>query len=246
MKVDEPKPVELTAPMNRDTKTVTASTQAFERKTGQSSSPVSPDLAELSEDIASFHGLDRADLTDRARKALMELVVEVAELRQEIGQNRKRIDYLTDLADRDGLTGVLNRRAFVREISHAQIMAREYQTENILLFLSVEDLETLNVEHSRAAGDAAIEHVAEVLRQHVGESDVIGRLGGTEFGVVLIASDVRQATEKADWIARVLENQIFFWEEAEIALRIAAAVHPLSAEEDAASALAATDRHHRI
>jgi len=84
-------------------------------------------------------------------------------------------------AEKDGLTGLLNR-------STTQERIRLKMAENkpgILLHIDLDDLKTINDIYGHGEGDRALQAIAEILRQHFRESDVIGRIGGDEFLVYL-------------------------------------------------------------
>lgn len=249
MKVDEPKPVEPMALPARQAKTIDAAEHDGRRDRGvpgfETVEPPAEDR-DTPEDIAAFHGLSGADLTDRARIAMMQLIEEIAELRQELTRNRKRMAFLAEQADLDPLSTVLNRRAFVRELTHAQLLGREFGAGNALVFLTLENLVAIVERHGRAAGDAAIEHVAGLLRVHVGAGNVVGRLDGGEFGVVLLRSGAEQARDRARRLAGLLEGRPLTWRQGRISLRVGAAVHGLRAEEEAEEALGAPERDHPV
>ena len=84
------------------------------------------------------------------------LIGEVANLRAALEHSDKRLDYLTKLADQDLISTLLNRRAFVRELSRALVVARQGQVGSTLIFLEIETLKEINIRHGLAAGDAAI------------------------------------------------------------------------------------------
>ena len=86
-----------------------------------------------------------------------------------------------NLADEDSLLPVINRRAFVRELSRAMSFAQRYTQPSSLAFFDVNNMKTINDELGHAAGDAALMHVAEMLLEHVRHSDVVGRLGGDQW-----------------------------------------------------------------
>ena len=247
MKVDEPKPLQRTAPASRQTKAVTPSehSQRPDEELLPQIDDQEQEQAELP-DISAFHDVGDEDLTPPARQAMMELVTEVAKLRQEITRNRRRITYLTELADQDSLAPVFNRRAFVRELAHAQFLVKEFQSDNTLVFLVVENLQAINHEHGHGAGDAAVEHAGDVILRQIGDSDVVGRLGGAEFAVVLIGEHGEAAETRARALAKAIENQKLHWHGVEIALEVGLALHPLDIEEDAGEALDSADRDNRL
>ena len=120
--------------MERKTRPTSDPTQKMPPRDSQTESEVTQNFEVEAIDTETFHGLTPEDLTLNARIAMMQLMEEIGQLRQEISRNRKRIAYLSNLADHDELSTALNRRAFLRELGHAQILAREYGALNTLLF----------------------------------------------------------------------------------------------------------------
>ena len=66
----------------------------------------------------------------------------------------------------------------MRELAHAQILARELGAENALLFVSIDNLKDIIDCHGHAVGDAMVEHSADVMLHHFRKANVVGRLGG--------------------------------------------------------------------
>ncbi len=146
-------------------------------------------------------GLSATDLTPRAREVLMTLMAEVEALRRDLERSHQRISELEKLADSDTLSPIANRRAFVRELTRVMSYAERYSVATSLLFFDVNGLKTVNDTLGHAAGDAVLVHVAETLRAHIRASDVVGRLGGDEYAVILTHADEAQAHIKADFLA---------------------------------------------
>ncbi len=69
------------------------------------------------EDVATVMGIPEAELTPKVRQAIQQLMSEVYRLRQDLEEAKQRVGYLEQLADQDTLAPVLNRRAFIRELS---------------------------------------------------------------------------------------------------------------------------------
>jgi diguanylate cyclase (GGDEF)-like protein len=92
---------------------------------------------------------------------------------------------LQRLAQRDGLTGLLNRRA-IEEALDAQMQRSQRSGEVFaLMMLDVDHFKAINDRHGHAAGDLALKHVAAVLRAGLREVDRLGRFGGEEFLLML-------------------------------------------------------------
>src|SRR5438309_715871 len=96
---------------------------------------------------------------------------EIAELRQEIARLEGRLAEAEGLADRDSLTPLLNRRAFMRELARAQAYLQRYGGPASVVFFDLDGLKTINDRFGHAAGDAALDAVARQLIAHVRASD---------------------------------------------------------------------------
>ena len=164
----------------------------------------SSDGAVRAPDSAGFLGIDETELTASVRAALTALLGEIDELRQEVGRLKAHLNEAEDLADRDALTPLLNRRAFVRELKRVAAFAQRYGSPASLVYFDLDGLKAVNDRFGHAAGDLALQAVAGRLAAHVRESDVVGRLGGDEFGVILAQADLGAAQAKAASLAAAI------------------------------------------
>ncbi|TAK47668.1 MAG: GGDEF domain-containing protein [Xanthobacteraceae bacterium] len=128
----------------------------------------------------------------------------IARLERRLAAARRRIAALEAHADTDMLTGILNRRGFVRELRRSLAYARRYGATAALVYFDVDELKPVNDRHGHAAGDAALRHVARALAALVRVSDVIGRLGGDEFAVLMWNVSAQDARAKATQIERAI------------------------------------------
>ena len=117
----------------------------------------------------------------------------------------KRVETeLQDLAVRDPLTGLLNRRGFDRALGQHLALVRRYGPVGALLVLDLDGLKAVNDRHGHEAGDQVIAQVADVLRRRLRSSDTVARLGGDEFAVLL----PQVARHQAEGIAAELVGTI--------------------------------------
>lgn len=155
---------------------------------------------------AAYAGVSEAELTPKVREVLSSLLNEIQTLRNDLAIARERAVDLEQLADRDPLLDILNRRAFARELDRTVSMADRYETPASLVFLDLNGLKAINDMRGHSAGDAALKHVADVLVAHSRQTDIVGRLGGDEFGLLLTHADKAIALSKADelvsWVAK--------------------------------------------
>lgn len=193
-------------------------------------------------DVASIVGIPTEELTPKVRDAIELLMHEVKRMRDQLEQAEKRVAYLEKLADEDSLVPVANRRAFVRELSRMVAYAERYNSVSSVLFFDIDSFKQINDSFGHAAGDAALQHIAEVLTLNVRESDVVGRLGGDEFGVILAQSDADAAAEKATILAQAIETTPMVWDNKSVKVHVSYGVHTFSGKENAGEALQHADR----
>ena len=172
-------------------------------------------------DSTDFLGLREADLTPQVKGALDTLLGEIDELRAEVGRLKAKLAETEGLADRDALTPVLNRRALMRELSRIRTFALRYGSAASLVYFDLDELKGVNDRFGHAAGDTALKAVAERLAANVRESDIVGRMGGDEFAVILVQADAQTAEAKAQALARAVEAQPVDIGEGRAALRVA-------------------------
>jgi len=148
------------------------------------------------------------------------------------------------LAVRDGLTGLYNRRAF-GELLAASIANEDRRPSGCLglVLLDLDHFKKLNDTYGHPAGDAALRSLARLLDQHLRKGDQAARYGGEEFVVILPGSDAERTVGAAERLRSALEKHRFVFEGARIPLSasLGVAVWPADAR-DPEPLLAAADR----
>jgi diguanylate cyclase (GGDEF)-like protein len=201
--------------------------------------PAAPGSAHGAEDLL---GVAEQALTPGVRAALRQLIDEVLGLRRQLAAAQSRIADLERLADEDWLAPIRNRRAFLRDLARALADVERYGTSCGLLYFDVDGLKAINDRFGHEAGDAALIHVAGVLIASTRGSDVVGRLGGDEFGVLLARADLAMTLGKGRYLAEAIAASQFRWEGSLVPLSVAYGTHCLLAGQDTQAALAAADR----
>jgi diguanylate cyclase (GGDEF)-like protein len=187
-------------------------------------------------------GIPDEEFTPRVRDAVMSLMGEVETLRRELNQTRERLVDMEKVADRDQLLPILNRRAFVRELTRYISFAVRYGTPASLLYFDLNGFKQVNDGHGHAAGDAVLEHFADVLTANVRDTDIVGRLGGDEFGVILSHANQAQAQSKAQSLADALNDAPLSWQSKQIPIGFSFGAFELSSSDSADLAIARADQ----
>jgi len=112
---------------------------------------------------------------------------------------------LEGLSNTDPLSGARNRRYFVPALEHEVLRARRMRQKLAVLMLDIDHFKRVNDTYGHPTGDLVICRVAELCRLASRELDVVARLGGEEFAVLLPGSDLMQAAGVAERIRRLVE-----------------------------------------
>ncbi len=104
-----------------------------------------------------------------------------------------RVSELEEMASRDELTGLHNRRHFHQVLNAEVEKAQDCKDPLALILMDVDKLKTINDEYGHGVGDVIIANLGRVIAKHVRGSDVAARLGGDEFGIVMPSTDKRGA-----------------------------------------------------
>jgi diguanylate cyclase (GGDEF)-like protein len=118
-------------------------------------------------------------------------------LNRELRTLRVQIGELERLADSDTLTPLLNRRAFLRELERGIARVARHGTPVVVMIADLDGLKAINDGAGHQAGDAALMHVGYALKAMVRATDIVARIGGDEFGLVLEDLDAAAAEAKA-------------------------------------------------
>ena len=139
----------------------------------------------------------------------LDLAAENELLRASLAETQERVRELERLADSDALTPLANRRRFLRELERVVGQSDRHGTPAAVLFIDLDGLKTINERHGYLAGDAALIHVAELLNSLIRSTDILARIGGDEFGLILDHLDHNSAIETAERLARcIAENPL--------------------------------------
>jgi len=125
-----------------------------------------------------------------------------------LGRIREYQSELVRLANTDGLTGILNRRTF---FSKGETLLSKYQSGIYFVQIDLDHFKSVNDNYGHGIGDQVLELVGRLLQgsiRTVGEreADIVGRLGGEEFGILLLTDNLKQAHSVTERLRVTLEK----------------------------------------
>ena len=190
----------------------------------------------------SLLGIPAEEFTPCVRDAVMTLTHQIELLRRDLDQARARVEEMARTADQDMLLPILNRRAFVREISRFIAFAERYSTPSSILYFDLDNFKAVNDAHGHAAGDAVLRHFTNLLGSQIRDSDILARIGGDEFGIILAHVTLDQAQKKGASLAKSLREKPPIWNGRTVKLSFSYGAYELHAGENVDAALAEADQ----
>lgn len=208
----------------------------------QANDPQATDDTDPAAAAALRLGIPEREFTPHVRVAIAALLGEVVRLKREVEITRRQLVDTERAANQDTLLPILNRRAFVRELTRFTAFAERYGTPASLLYFDLDGFKSVNDAHGHAAGDAVLQHFAGMLASHVRATDMVGRLGGDEFGIVLAHAALDQARQKGESLTLALRDNPPRWQDKPVTVSFSYGVYELRAGENAEIAIANADQ----
>ena len=152
------------------------------------------------------------------------LVREIERLRAELDKLETRVDQLDELAHKDPLVHLPNRRSFIASLERLIARAGRSNRPAAMLFVDVDGLKAINDTFGHRVGDEALMEIAKLLLTSVRKTDCVARMGGDEFGILLDHADENRAWQMALRIVETVVGSQFCVEGKCIRLSVAVGV----------------------
>jgi diguanylate cyclase (GGDEF)-like protein len=161
---------------------------------------------------SNFIELSREDPSNQSDSAIESVLAKldpedrrvVAEALAEAKKTEAELRYI---ADHDSLTGLLDRRRFRAELDTYVSFTGRYGGQGAVMIIDIDGLKAINDSLGHHAGDNLIRHVAAIMRERVRTTDIVARLSGDEFAVLMPQSDTAGALQLGeDLRAQVAES----------------------------------------
>ena len=178
------------------------SNQVLTRCSDQLAAPA--ELAEVREVVAEV--AEQTHIMAKNSLMLKELLVES---RRDVENLRDQLEKSRQEATTDALTGLLNRRAFDKEMMKAAENADTTREHLSLLMIDIDHFKQVNDSHGHLVGDKVIRFIANQLSKNVKGNDVVARIGGEEFAILLPNTQIENARTLAELIrVKIERNQL--------------------------------------
>jgi diguanylate cyclase (GGDEF)-like protein len=146
------------------------------------------------------------------RNSAQELIGAVV-LLHDVTEMRGLARQMSYQATHDALTGLVNRREFERRLEEAIESGHRGAGQHVLCYLDLDRFKLVNDTSGHLAGDSMLREVAKLLRDAVRDSDTVGRVGGDEFGTLLVGCPLDKARQIADDLTRSVGEYRFVWKD---------------------------------
>ena len=138
---------------------------------------------------------------------LMVQAKEITEQKQLENQLREAQEELRHLALTDSLTQIANRRCFVDSVEMEMARCEREHFAAAMLAIDIDHFKQVNDTYGHLIGDEALKHVSQIIKNQLRDYDIIGRLGGEEFGVFISNTDREDALALAERIRTAVATQ---------------------------------------
>ncbi|MFT6559503.1 diguanylate cyclase [Sneathiella sp.] len=130
-----------------------------------------------------------------------------AAIERDVTETKNLQNKLQDLAIKDPLTGLYNRRGFSELGQESFYIARRVHQKYAVAMIDIDHFKSVNDEYGHDIGDLVIQDLANCLRNSFRESDLVGRMGGEEFAVIMPSTSLEAAYKKLDELRLKISNR---------------------------------------
>jgi len=136
----------------------------------------------------------------------------------------------------------MNRRAFLRELERMLAYIERYKSKASLVFVDLDDFKLINDEYGHVTGDLALQHIGALLSSNVRRSDIVGRLGGDEFGLIVNQAGFDEASGIAGKLCALISDTPFVINGEKIVISGSAGVAEMEPGENVSKIIDRADR----
>lgn len=151
---------------------------------------------------------------------------------QDITEAHSLSQQLSHQATHDSLTGLVNRREFEHQLNQIIEQKQSSQIHHALCYLDLDQFKIVNDTVGHLAGDTLLKQVADLLQAHIRQTDILSRLGGDEFGLLLKNCSLDKARIVTENLISELSQFRFIWEGQLFKVGASIGIVPITADTD--------------
>ena len=169
-------------------------------------------ITELSNQLSPNLKSENQPSTDpKINTTLQFALLAMEEAEKRIKRQETRIKQLESLSVTDELTQLLNRRGFLQQFQLSLSTSRRNKTGGSLMILDLDKFKQINDTYGHLAGDEVLKNVGIAISTVVRESDIVGRIGGDEFSILMPGASPVTVTKRISEIRSAISKVIFSW-----------------------------------
>ena len=190
-------------------------------------------ITELSNLISPSHTSKSQPSTDpEINTTLQFALLAMEEAEKRIKRQEIRIKHLESLAVTDELTQLLNRRGFLQQFQYSLSISRRSNTGGSLMVLDLDKFKQINDTYGHSAGDDVLQNVVISISKVVRESDIVGRIGGDEFSILMPGASPVTVMKRISQIHSAISDINFPWNYKNITIRSSIGRYDYQADEN--------------
>jgi len=141
------------------------------------------------------------------RTVRMEIATDITSLKNSEQKLLSAKMLAEERASQDELTNLYNRRAFFEQGKQLFKQARRYQQHVSVMMIDIDHFKNINDNHGHTVGDSVLKTIAGLLQKTIREVDILARIGGEEFAIILPQTGVEEASNLAERIRQCIETE---------------------------------------
>nr|WP_281501630.1 GGDEF domain-containing protein [Kordiimonas laminariae] len=158
-----------------------------------------------------------------------------------MAEQESRINYLEQLSVTDELTGIPNRRGLRAALGRALSSAARHSESGVLGFIDLDGFKAINDEYGHSAGDLLLRRVAKLLTKLIRPVDIVARISGDEFAIILTRCSEDQGRKRLRAIQRAVNELTIEFADTKIPAKCSLGIQPFNGATDPAELIEAAD-----
>ena len=190
-----------------------------------------------------YHVNDLLEKVKEGELNLDELAGELSLLQRQVDAQAEMIRSLKRDSITDALTGALNRRGFEIELNKTLANAKRHHRLSALISVDMDNFKQINDVYGHHCGDEALCHAANILQANIRQTDVLARVGGDEFSIILNdVCSIEAAENRAQLLSEFISTAPLRFEDELVWIQASVGTQSFQAEDDMIDVIAKADK----